>query len=54
MAAFRAAGKSLDMGKSCVRFETLDDLALDAVAVIASASVGRLLRVAIRADARNR
>jgi hypothetical protein len=27
-----AAGKKLDMGKSCVRFKKLDDLALDAVA----------------------
>lgn len=31
-AGFKAAGKKLDMGKSCVRFKTLDDLALDAVA----------------------
>jgi len=38
--AFRAAGKRLDMGKSCVRFRTLEDLALDAIAeVIASTSV---------------
>lgn len=28
---FREAGKRLDMGKSCVRFRALDDLALDAV-----------------------
>lgn len=36
-AAFKAAGKKLDMGKSCVRFQSMDDLALDAVAkVIAS------------------
>ncbi|HYC59004.1 MAG TPA: DUF1801 domain-containing protein [Thermoanaerobaculia bacterium] len=36
-AAFKAAGKKLDMGKSCVRFKSMDDLALDAVAkVIAS------------------
>ena len=31
-AAFKRAGKKLDMGKSCVRFKTLDDLPLDAVA----------------------
>jgi hypothetical protein len=38
--AFRAAGKTLDMGKSCVRFKTLEDLALDAIAeVIAGTSV---------------
>jgi hypothetical protein len=29
--AFRRAGKKLDMGKSCVRFRELDDLALDAI-----------------------
>ena len=28
---YRAAGKRLDMGKSCVRFRTLDDLPLDLV-----------------------
>lgn len=30
--AFAKEGKKLDMGKSCVRFRKLDDLALDAVA----------------------
>jgi hypothetical protein len=35
--AFKKAGKKLDMGKSCVRFRSVDDLALDAVGeVIAS------------------
>jgi hypothetical protein len=35
--AFRAAGKKLDMGKSCVRFRTLDDLPLEAIGrIIAS------------------
>ena len=29
--AFRAAGKRLDMGKSCLRFKRLDDLPLDAI-----------------------
>ena len=29
--AFRKAGKKLDMGKSCVRFRSLDDLPLDAI-----------------------
>lgn len=29
---FRKAGKKLDMGKSCVRFKTLDDLPLDVIA----------------------
>jgi Domain of unknown function (DU1801) len=30
--AFAAAGKKLDMGKSCIRFKTADDLPLDAIA----------------------
>jgi hypothetical protein len=30
--AFRAAGKRLDMGKSCVRFQSSDDLPLDVIA----------------------
>ncbi len=29
--AWKATGKKLDMGKSCVRFKKLDDVALDAV-----------------------
>lgn len=29
--AFEQAGKTLDMGKCCVRFKRLDDLALDAI-----------------------
>ncbi|WP_165245429.1 DUF1801 domain-containing protein [Paludisphaera soli] len=39
-AAFAEAGKKLDMGKSCVRFQGVDDLALDAIArVIAGTPV---------------
>ena len=30
-AAFAAAGKKLDLGKSCLRFRRLDDLPLDAI-----------------------
>jgi hypothetical protein len=30
--AYKQAGKKLDMGKSCVRFKTLDDLPLDVIA----------------------
>jgi hypothetical protein len=30
--AYKAKGKKLDMGKSCVRFKTIDDLPLDVVA----------------------
>jgi hypothetical protein len=29
--AFKAAGKKLDMGKSCVHFKSADDLPLDAI-----------------------
>jgi hypothetical protein len=32
--AFRKAGKKLDMGKSCVRFRTLDDLPLEAIGTL--------------------
>ena len=31
-AAYKESGKKLDMGKSCVRFRTLDDLPLDVIA----------------------
>jgi hypothetical protein len=30
-AAFRKAGKKLDMGRSCIRFKRADDLPLDAI-----------------------
>src|SRR5262249_49212001 len=36
-AAFKATGKKLDMGKCCVRFETPDDLPLDAIGNLISA-----------------
>jgi hypothetical protein len=37
---FKAAGKKLDMGKSCLRFKTIDDVPLDVIAdCIASAPV---------------
>jgi Domain of unknown function (DU1801) len=32
-AAFKQAGKKLDMGKSCIRFKQADDLPLDAIGV---------------------
>jgi hypothetical protein len=34
---FKAAGKKLDMGKSCVRFKTPDDLPLDVVGELIAA-----------------
>ena len=36
-AAFAAAGKRLDMGKSCLRFKRLEDLPLDAIGDIVAA-----------------
>jgi uncharacterized protein YdhG (YjbR/CyaY superfamily) len=35
---FAAAGKEMDMGKSCLRFKKLEDLPMDVVAEIVSAS----------------
>lgn len=35
---WRATGKKLDMGKSCVRFKDVDDLALDAIVDAISAT----------------
>jgi uncharacterized protein YdhG (YjbR/CyaY superfamily) len=36
--AFKKAGKKLDMGKSCLRFKTLDDLPLEAVGRIVAST----------------
>jgi hypothetical protein len=36
-AGFKAAGKKLDMGKACIRFQAADDLALDVVGDIVAA-----------------
>jgi len=44
--AFAAAGKKLDMGKSCVRFRKLDDLPLDAIgAAVAAVPPEAFIRV---------
>jgi hypothetical protein len=41
---YRASGKKLDMGKSCVRFRTVDDLPLDVIAdTIAATSVDEFI-----------
>jgi hypothetical protein len=43
---FKAAGKKLDMGKSCIRFKTPDDLPLDVVGeLIASVSPEKWIAV---------
>jgi hypothetical protein len=44
---FAQAGKKLDMGKSCVRFKTLDDLPLPAIGrVVASTPPDRMIAAA--------
>ena len=44
--AFVAAGKKLDMGKSCIRFKRADDLPLDAIArEIGSTTPGKFAQV---------
>ena len=46
VAAYKAAGKRLDMGKCCVRFRKLEDLPLDVVGeIIASTSVEKMIAV---------
>ena len=43
---FRKAGKKLDMGKSCIRFKSLDDIPLDVVGeVVASTPVERYIAI---------
>ncbi len=44
VSAYRATGKKLDMGKSCVRFKKLDDLPLELIGqTIAATSVDRFV-----------
>ena len=51
--AYRATGKRLDMGKSCVRFRALEDLPLDLIGeAIGALEVAEF--VALVASARNR
>jgi uncharacterized protein YdhG (YjbR/CyaY superfamily) len=45
--AFKAAGKKLDMGKACIRFQRADDLQLDAIGdVVASIPMERMIEIA--------
>jgi hypothetical protein len=45
--AFAAAGKKLDMGKSCIRFKRADDLALDAIGdIVAAVPMDRWIEIA--------
>ena len=51
--AFEAAGKKMDMGKSCLRFRALEDLPLDALAeTVASMTPDDLIAQYERARAR--
>jgi hypothetical protein len=44
---FKAAGKKLDMGKSCIRFKTADDLPLDVIGeLVASIPMTRWIEIA--------
>lgn len=44
---FKTAGRRLDMGKSCIRFQRADDLALEAIAeVVGSTSVDSFVALA--------
>jgi hypothetical protein len=55
--SYRAAGKKLDMGKSCVRFKKLEDVPLDVVGeVIAQLDVDRFIATyeSARAEVRKR
>jgi uncharacterized protein YdhG (YjbR/CyaY superfamily) len=54
-AGFEAAGKKLDMGKSCVRFKSPDDLPLDVVGeVIAAIPVEKWIEIFEKSRKRTR
>ena len=54
-AGFKAAGKKLDMGKSCIRFEALDDLPLDVIArAIAATPMDAFVAFAKRVTSKRR
>lgn len=47
VAGFKAAGKKLDMGKACIRFQEADDLALDVVGdIVASVPLDKWVEAA--------
>ncbi len=52
-AGFKAAGKKLDMGKACIRFQAADDLALDVVGdIVASVPLDTWVDIATAARRR--
>ena len=45
-AAYKSAGRKLDLGKSCLRFKSLDELPLDVIGdIVASTTVERRIEV---------
>jgi hypothetical protein len=55
VAAYKAAGKKLDMGKSCLRFKAIEDLPLDVIGeIVASTSVERRIEAADAARQKKR
>lgn len=51
---FRAAGKKLNMGKACLRFQSADDLALDVIGeIVAGIPVDRYIEIAKAARSRS-
>ncbi len=53
-AGFKAAGKKLDMGKACIRFRAVKDLALDVVGeVVGSTPLDRWVEIAKSARRHN-
>ena len=49
-AAYKAAGKRLDMGKSCLRFKSLEELPLDVIGeIVAATPVDRMIELAEKA-----
>ena len=55
VAAYAAAGKKLEMGKSCLQFKTLEELPLDIIGdIVASTPVERRIEVAEAARRKKR
>lgn len=54
-AAYKAAGKKLDMGKSCLRFDKLEDLPLDVIGdIVAATTVERRIEAAEAAKSKKK
>ena len=50
-AAYKAAGRKLDMGKGCLRFKSLEELPLDVIAaLVASTSVDARIEASEKAQ----